>query len=122
MLIDGITVLNSFNADYSNKLCSLFFLGFFGILFIIAALFIIKEYYLSLGGWALGLFVFAAGVFCFYGSIILSRDYIDKEKTEIHYQVTIDDSVSFNEFYDKYEILEKEGDIYTIKERENNND
>ena len=37
---------------------------------------------------------------------------------EIHYKVTIDDSVSMNEFLDKYEILDQEGKIYTVKERE----
>lgn len=34
------------------------------------------------------------------------------------YQVTIDDSVSMNEFLDKYEIIDQEGKIYTVKERE----
>ena len=36
----------------------------------------------------------------------------------IEYKVTIDDSVSMNEFIDKYEILDQEGKIYTVKERE----
>lgn len=40
----------------------------------------------------------------------------------IEYKVTIDDSVSMNEFLDKYEILDQEGKIYTVKERENNED
>lgn len=33
------------------------------------------------------------------------------------YKVTISDSVSFNELYGKYEIVEQEGEIYTIRER-----
>ena len=37
---------------------------------------------------------------------------------ETHYKVTIDDSVSMNEFLDKYEILDQEGKIYIVKERE----
>lgn len=37
---------------------------------------------------------------------------------ETHYKVTIDDTVSMNEFLDKYEILDQEGKIYTVKERE----
>lgn len=37
---------------------------------------------------------------------------------ETHYKVTIDDSVSMNEFLDKYEILNQEGKIYTVKERD----
>ena len=36
----------------------------------------------------------------------------------IEYKVTIDDSVSMNEFLDKYEILDQEGKIYTVRERE----
>lgn len=34
------------------------------------------------------------------------------------YQVTIDDSVSMNEFLEKYEIIEVNGKIYTIREKE----
>ena len=37
--------------------------------------------------------------------------------SHIEYKVTIDDSVSMNEFLDKYEILDQEGKIYTVKER-----
>ena len=33
------------------------------------------------------------------------------------YKVTISDDVSFNELYEKYEIVEQEGEIYTIRER-----
>ena len=36
----------------------------------------------------------------------------------IEYKVTVDDSVSMNEFLDKYKILDQEGKIYTVKERE----
>lgn len=36
---------------------------------------------------------------------------------ETHYKVTIDDSVSMNEFIEKYEIIETEGKIYTVREK-----
>ena len=36
----------------------------------------------------------------------------------VEYKVTIDDSVSMNEFLNKYEILDQEGKIYTVKEKE----
>ena len=39
------------------------------------------------------------------------------DRTE--YKVTIDDSVSMNEFLYKYEILDQEGKIYTVKEKTN---
>lgn len=41
-----------------------------------------------------------------------------KEYSYTEYKVTIDDSVSMDEFLDKYEIIDQEGKIYTIKERE----
>lgn len=37
---------------------------------------------------------------------------------EYNYKVTIDDTVSLNEFYEKYEIIDQEGKIYTIKFKE----
>ena len=42
---------------------------------------------------------------------------IPEDKYETHYQVTVDNSVSMNEFQNKYEIIEVEGKIYTIRER-----
>ena len=42
---------------------------------------------------------------------------IPKDKYETRYQVTVDDSVSMNEFQSKYEIIEVEGKIYIVKER-----
>jgi hypothetical protein len=55
------------------------------------------------------LFGFALAVITRHGTDTI--DYIE-------YKVTIDDSVSMNEFLDKYEILDQEGKIYTVKERE----
>lgn len=37
----------------------------------------------------------------------------------IEYKVTIEDSVSMNEFLGKYEIINQEGKIYTVKEKTN---
>ena len=42
---------------------------------------------------------------------------IPENKYETHYQVTVDNSVSMNKFQDKYEIIEVEGKIYTVRER-----
>jgi len=36
---------------------------------------------------------------------------------ETHYQVTIDDTVSMTEFNERYEIIEQDGLIFTVKER-----
>lgn len=37
---------------------------------------------------------------------------------EVRYQVTINDSISFNDFIERYEIIKQDGYIFTIQERE----
>ncbi len=38
-------------------------------------------------------------------------------KYETHYEVTISDEVNFNEFNERYEILDQDGKIYTVREK-----
>ena len=69
-----------------------------------------------------GWICFTCAVLCFVTSFTLailenSTDCF-KEYSHTELKVTIDDSVSMNEFLDKYEILDQEGKIYTVKERE----
>ena len=42
---------------------------------------------------------------------------IEPIDNKFEYKVIIDDSVSINELYDKYNIIEKEGKIYTIQDK-----
>ena len=58
------------------------------------------------------LFIF--GLFCI--------DFIEKPTGKYTYKVTISDEVNFVEFNNKYEIIDQDGLIYTIKEKENNNE
>ena len=64
----------------------------------------------------IGCFINAlTGIFIFAAVAVMTA----KPTTyETHYKVTIDDSVSMNEFLDKYEIIDQEGKIYTVKEKE----
>lgn len=55
---------------------------------------------------------------CLIGSLFLYLTPNKNDINHIEYKVTIDDSVSMNEFLDKYEILDQEGKIYTVRERE----
>lgn len=43
--------------------------------------------------------------------------YIANTPPETQYQVLIDESVSMSDFFERYEIIEQEGKIYTIKEK-----
>ena len=93
------------------------------------------EYWIGIGFGCVIVFVIAT-VLCFaneriilgficialvLGSVIvggLGGTYSKTDISYIEYKVTIDDSVSMNEFLYKYEILDQEGKIYTVKERE----
>ena len=57
---------------------------------------------------------FAAFLIC---AMVFGSGVGEYETGEYIYKVTIDDSVSMNEFLDKYEILDQEGKIYTVKEK-----
>ena len=96
---------------------------------------ILPEYWIGIGFGCLLVF-FIATALCFaneriilgficaalaIGSVIvggLGGTYSKTDISHIEYKVTIDDSVSMNEFLDKYEIIDQEGKIYTVKERE----
>ena len=41
----------------------------------------------------------------------------ETDEVEISYKVTISDEVPLNEFLDKYEIIDQDGKIYTVRER-----
>ena len=101
-----------------------------------------KIIYCSNLPWYFSLIFIILAVFCVIVAIIMADDYIpvsiiclvlfiaflsqilysfttDYNNIDyITYKVTIDDSVSMNEFLDKYEILDQDGKIYTIKEKE----
>lgn len=110
--MNGIEILNTTEVgiDYAPNwwACGLAFL--FCIIIAIACIIITKSNAINPLGWAILLGIIASGVV-----LIIT---LHPAAYETHYQVTIDDSVSMNEFLDKYEIVKQEGKIYTIKERE----
>lgn len=69
----------------------------------------------------------AAGVIAFLVVLIIGGAFLgpiigynsgEPIEYETQYKVTIDDSVSMTEFLDKYEIIDQDGKIYTVRERE----
>ena len=83
-----------------------------GMLFFMVALFSFLDNYNILGFICSIMMIASVVVACFGGS------YSKTDISHIEYKVAIDDSVSMNEFFNKYEILDQEGKIYTVKERE----
>lgn len=41
----------------------------------------------------------------------------ESDEVEISYKVTVSEEVPLNEFLDKYEIIDQDGKIYTVRER-----
>lgn len=63
-------------------------------------------------GWRIGFATFVS----LFGFAILALCAVDT--TEVpEYKVTIDDSVKYVEFTEKYEVVDQEGEIYTVRER-----
>lgn len=61
-------------------------------------------------------------VFLLVGIVFATLIYVTIRKPTdeidyIEYEVLIDDSVSFTEFNDKYEIINQKGKIYTVREK-----
>ena len=50
--------------------------------------------------------------------LVYAKTIGEKPTGKYQYQVTIDNSVTMSEFYDKYEVIEVEGKIYTIREKD----
>lgn len=106
--MDGVTILSSFQAatDY-NISVGWALVIWIGIIVICT---IVCEIWLRFGGFG-ALLGFLAGIL-FLGAIIQPANY------ETRYKVIADDSVSITEFYEKYEVIEQEGKIFTVRERE----
>lgn len=110
--MDGVTILNSYEylTNDANIVGSiLVFIGF------LAASIVIFITLLNHRSKRFGM-EFAI-LIMFVALTITVGCLIPKKKYETQYQVTVDDSVSMNEFQNKYEIIKVEGKIYTVKER-----
>ena len=116
-MIDGITILSeSVYRGSDSKLGLGFAIAsmFFGI--VVIKLFETDEYDEHPK-------IFFTFVFLFVISVAISYMSCRQAMYEVpEYKVAISDSVSFNELYGKYEIVEQEGEIYTIRERRTGED
>jgi hypothetical protein len=98
--MNGVTVLNTIKGND----CNYFFLALFVVSIII---FIITLIYKS------------DAVILFMSAVIAVICCILSMPVNTRYEVTISNEVKFNEFNEKYEIISKDGNIYTVEMREN---
>ena len=109
----GVEILSSETIYNTNLPEWCFIIGMvLGTVSILVAVMLAADYY-HIAGIIVAVFAVICFVFAIFG-IISNENSIN----HIEYKVTIDDSVSMNEFLDKYEILDQEGKIYTVKEKE----
>lgn len=109
--MDGVIILNSYESltNFGSVLL-MSILCVWSLAAAIVALFAILKY--GRDSWK----EFTILVACVALSIVCGC-LIPEDEYETHYQVTVDNSVSMNKFQNKYEIIEVEGKIYTVRER-----
>ena len=109
----GVTILNSYESltNFGSILLMSILCVWFLALAIVAQFALLKYGYDSWKEFAILVACAALSIVC--GCLIPEDEY------ETHYQVTVDDSVSMNEFQNKYEIVEVEGKIYTVSMKGN---
>ena len=108
--MNGVTILNSYESLTNfDSILLMSILCAWSLAAAIVALFALLKY--GCDSWK----EFAILVVCVVLFIVCGC-LIPEDKYETHYQVTVDNSVSMNEFQDKYEIIEVEGKIYTVRE------
>jgi hypothetical protein len=121
-VLEGIEILNeTIVYGYSETFNWEVFWILFGIAIAIATLFYILcwnddgDWVNALGVWIM-IFIITGflSVIAGFSTVPPDANIID----HIEYQVTISDSVNLNEFLEHYEIIDQQGKIYTIKERD----
>lgn len=109
--MEGITILSQDTDLICREFSPLY------IIFIVVAIFGLGMTITSLiDDWSAGLTVSFLLVFAVSALMLVFTPLITADEVTI-YKVTIDDSVSFTEFTDKYEIKDQEGKIFTIYEK-----
>ena len=112
--MEGITILNQFVVDNAP-------VGWFAIICGGVLLLVCLWAMFKFIGWnEIGyVSVFIILAFVCAGMTAVGIDVVAKPP-ETRYQILIDESVSMTEFFEKYEIIEQEGKIYTVKENPSN--
>lgn len=111
--MEGITILNTITETAWADITGIIFIAcmVIGLITSLIALLLIEDYFKAAS------YTISLSVFCFIVALIIGIFGPKREYTT--YQTLIGDNVSMNEFYDKYEIINKQGDIYLIKEKNN---
>ena len=114
-MLSGVRIVSRYNESYNNDLRFALSIAVFAILIIVSVI--------------VGMFSIAFSEIRLLAVIFIAitimagffQNFVYKNTVEYFniYTVTVDDSVGFNDFYSKYEILEEIGNgVYKIRDRE----
>lgn len=111
-MLEGITVLNQemimCTPGWANVAMIVCLIGMF--VFLVVCL-ISNNACITI---SFGIATIACLLFLMFGPAVIS----DVPTGRYRYEVTIDESVSFNDIYERYEIVEQRGDIWVLEEKE----
>ena len=93
------------------------------LLFTVMIIFILLGFLIAITGVIVDMWkIIACGTGIVLGTFVISfviSTIIPQEPTDRYeYQVTIDDTVSFTELYEKYEVVDQNGKIWTIRDKD----
>jgi len=111
--MDGITILSEYT--YNKMTLNRCILSSCGLIFLFIII-VIVSYKAYKEDHSLLEFIITLIIALFFISSAIVSYINDYKITYTDYDVTIDDSVGFNEFYESYEIVSKDEDVYTIRE------
>lgn len=111
--MEGIEILNMYEYQIFQPFFTILGVLIGGFLGVIIA-YLLNQYF-NISDTASQAFILIMGLFGIIIGIIIDCSIAEKET---RYEVTIDDSVNYKEFTEKYEVIEVNGKIYTIVEKE----
>lgn len=119
-MIDGLNVLHTYeivNPEWNDKMFPAVCFGVVALAGVALIIYIFRDKesakQASFPTFIVILLTLFMMVFSIYGFT-----HLPENKYQTRYDVTIEDSVNFNEFNSKYEVVKQEGLIYTIYEKE----
>lgn len=117
-MLEGITVLSQKDIVTLGKFHLAVYCIVFSLMFIIIITDSIKNKFGNIKSILCDVIygVIASALTAFIPLMIL-KDINTVQTGKYEYTVTVDDSVSFTEFTDKYTIIEQNGDVFVIKEK-----
>ena len=109
-MLDGVTLLHTFEQTTGGWLVVLTWIGFILLALVTVYAWIVTANRRTRLHLIVSLIVTLLCLLCLVGTMNVET------KTETLYKVTVDSTVSYREFTYYYEVLDVEGEIYTIRE------